>query len=86
MGLNLSSEAVSRLATQEMSNIWNPKFYYGVHNGQILDIIMSQINPIYIAPSRLYNLYVNTFSPPISRSCQWFFPYDFNTKILKILF
>jgi hypothetical protein len=59
MHMSSSWEAACCAATQEISNIlWNMKVHYHVRNSQSLAPIMTQMNPVHITPSYVYNIHV----------------------------
>jgi len=72
-------EADIRSASQEISYLLrNPKICYHFHSIQPLVLVLSQMNPIHILTTYLFNIYFDIVFPSTPRSSKLSLPFNFS--------
>jgi hypothetical protein len=83
---NVLLKADSRSGSQEIpSLLWNPKIHNSVHKRQQLELILSQMNPLYILLPYFFKIHFNIILLLTFRSPEWYLPSISPIRILYIL-
>jgi len=78
-----SWKAESHSASKEVLRLlWNPKVHYRIYNNVSLVPILSHMNPVHSFPPYFPKIHSNIIFLSTPRSCKWFLPSGFSTKIL----
>ena len=67
---------ITSLVTIFLYFLFNPKLRYFIRQGLSMDDILSQMNPVHILRSHLFNVHFNIF-PSTPRSSKWSLPFIF---------